>query len=529
MAIDTTYLDSDSDSIMLARPAMLSMANKLNLSVSVKDFGAVGDGVTDDTAAIYDTKLASTAVNFPAGNYRLNTYPNMSAIAKTIRGEGLVNLNWYHTSAIAWASFPSDTLTENIRFVCTEPKNGLRSSVETANRVTLRNCHFEGFNNGPINDPSQNAWGLYIKNAMDVTVDSCTFANNGNTDIAVVDNVDNLTIINPSNTTTGKVSFNLEPNTTKGVYGMNVIGGRFNNVYLQENDNQYYASKNIVFTGASIDTLRYDGSGVEFQNCAITALANIPGETGKVYGGQLVINNASLGKNLIGDPYFFDVIGSGVVAYWAVFLGGATTIARQSDADGKYLRINPTKAASSASVYPRTDITVTAGEILIVALRARADNVGTGVSNVDCITARWLTSGGATISDTAVKCCRTLVGTNSGWKTDVGVLVAPASAEKVRLFVGTSNNSVSLDVSKVGLYRPTLNVEGGNWAAVIGDISTPVIENEYQQSAFPTGSNGAGYFVGERIKNTVPVVGQPKAWVCTVAGAPGTWVSEGNL
>lgn len=35
--------------------------------------------------------------------------------------------------------------------------------------------------------------------------------------------------------------------------------------------------------------------------------------------------------------------------------------------------------------------------------------------------------------------------------------------------------------------------------------------------------------VGDRIINSAPAVGQPKAWVCTVAGTPGTWVSEGNL
>jgi hypothetical protein len=35
--------------------------------------------------------------------------------------------------------------------------------------------------------------------------------------------------------------------------------------------------------------------------------------------------------------------------------------------------------------------------------------------------------------------------------------------------------------------------------------------------------------LGDRVINDVPTVGQPKAWVCTVAGTPGTWVSEGNL
>jgi hypothetical protein len=39
----------------------------------------------------------------------------------------------------------------------------------------------------------------------------------------------------------------------------------------------------------------------------------------------------------------------------------------------------------------------------------------------------------------------------------------------------------------------------------------------------------ATWAVGDTTKQSVPVVGQPKGWRCTVAGAPGTWVSEGNL
>ena len=37
------------------------------------------------------------------------------------------------------------------------------------------------------------------------------------------------------------------------------------------------------------------------------------------------------------------------------------------------------------------------------------------------------------------------------------------------------------------------------------------------------------WVLNDRVRQSVATVGQPKAWVCTVAGTPGTWVSEGNL
>ena len=54
-------------------------------------------------------------------------------------------------------------------------------------------------------------------------------------------------------------------------------------------------------------------------------------------------------------------------------------------------------------------------------------------------------------------------------------------------------------------------------------------ELSYDQS-YAIATPVTGYWQqGSRIINRVPVIGNPKAWVCTVAGAPGTWVSEGNL
>lgn len=56
--------------------------------------------------------------------------------------------------------------------------------------------------------------------------------------------------------------------------------------------------------------------------------------------------------------------------------------------------------------------------------------------------------------------------------------------------------------------------------------ATGVIISQYGNSA-PAIS---GYWnVGDRVIQSVPVVGQPTGWRCTVAGNPGTWVSEGNL
>lgn len=47
---------------------------------------------------------------------------------------------------------------------------------------------------------------------------------------------------------------------------------------------------------------------------------------------------------------------------------------------------------------------------------------------------------------------------------------------------------------------------------------------------FPAAAPTVGTWAkGDRVQNHNPTVGQPKAWVCTAGGTPGTWVSEGNL
>jgi hypothetical protein len=60
----------------------------------------------------------------------------------------------------------------------------------------------------------------------------------------------------------------------------------------------------------------------------------------------------------------------------------------------------------------------------------------------------------------------------------------------------------------------------------LSEVFGPLGNLQAYENAAPTVGTWA---VGDRVTRTTPVVGQPRGWSCTVAGTPGTWVSEGNL
>ncbi|MDI6854257.1 MAG: right-handed parallel beta-helix repeat-containing protein [Deltaproteobacteria bacterium] len=59
-------------------------------------------------------------------------------------------------------------------------------------------------------------------------------------------------------------------------------------------------------------------------------------------------------------------------------------------------------------------------------------------------------------------------------------------------------------------------------------IITARDKRQFWSSAAPSSAEFTGV-VGDIVWKENPAVGQPKGWVCTVAGSPGTWVSLGNL
>ena len=78
-----TYLPSGTGAIAT------NVQDKIRESVSVKDFGAVGDGVADDSAAIENAINAANGkvVFFPFGNYLVTRQLNLSVWKYSIAGE----------------------------------------------------------------------------------------------------------------------------------------------------------------------------------------------------------------------------------------------------------------------------------------------------------------------------------------------------------------------------------------------------------------------------------------------------------
>jgi hypothetical protein len=76
---------------------------KLRESVSVKDFGAVGDGVTDDTAAIQACLNGNKYVRIPRGKYNV-TSPLQYKSGHVIRGEGIANKGYYSGAYTAFSA-----------------------------------------------------------------------------------------------------------------------------------------------------------------------------------------------------------------------------------------------------------------------------------------------------------------------------------------------------------------------------------------------------------------------------------------
>lgn len=113
-------------------------ASKFAEFVSVKDFGAVGNGSTDDSAAIQAAVDASSTVYFPAGNYKINTPITLSANNHIWTHEAILTGNVGATNLIITAD---NTVVDGFSIYAAAPGSTLGIRL-TGTDVVVKNCSF---------------------------------------------------------------------------------------------------------------------------------------------------------------------------------------------------------------------------------------------------------------------------------------------------------------------------------------------------------------------------------------------------
>ena len=115
--------------------------NEINGTINVRDFGAVGDGVTDDTAAIQAAFNSHNSVYVPAGTYILTSKVVCTNKRLTVHGSGANESTLKWTAANGGIEVVNTTLNENLyqfsnlQLVTTQANGGTALSIDVATNI----------------------------------------------------------------------------------------------------------------------------------------------------------------------------------------------------------------------------------------------------------------------------------------------------------------------------------------------------------------------------------------------------------
>lgn len=568
--------------------------------VNVKDFGAVGNGATDDTAAVQAAlNIGSNGVYFPSGNYLVSSvsaksntliYGDGKASQLTASGTG----NILVISGVSGGAQIENVTVQNLSFLGLNNMSagplGCGIIVLHAVNVTVDQCYFDSFGPGVADTATGGAALCFYTNCVDVTASNNTVVNgtgylNG-TDIAMY-----------SAAGYGIVTGNRTYSTnSQGIYtnAASKVGRMIITNNISKNHTRHGIEPVYAGTTEKIDSIVANNI---CENCSSTGIYVNTEADGVVIANNIIESCSGGGPNGYTLDGGISMLGDGVKICVGNYINnsGKTT-------SGVTRTIDPPTANNPLNVVA---IRASSGNGGVISNNIIKGSTGNGIeitiaidnqiiSNnqiAGCVNAgiyiSAVNNGGLSIIDANV------IDEESGdgygiWHRGSSVVdqcvitnnvikgAKSSTAKSGIRFEGQGiigrvaqnridNFDVALDVQSEDLANrlgdacifdgnEILNstqgfvflssladfgfytnfVYAGNGTNVVDvyarDTVLPAVSVAPVKLFYRNAQPAAGTWArGDRVINITPTAGQPKSWVCTVAGTPGTWVSEGNL
>jgi len=579
-----------------------TVESKLRDVVSVKDYGAIGDGITDDTVSI-QAALDSGAggVYFPSGMYLVST---LSARADTlIYGDGnasqLLASGTGNILVITGVSGGTQIANVTVRDLYFKGLNNMTTGplgcgviVLHAINILVENCYFDSFGPGIADTSSGGAALCFYVNCIDVTARGNTVVNGTGylegTDIAVYSaggyaiidgnrcySVNSQGIYTNAATKTGRIIItnNISKNHTRHgivpvydgtsekidtIVANNIVQDcDSTGIYVNTNANGTLIANNVIesCSGGGPNGYVLDGgisligignkicvgnyiTNTGYTSAGVQRVINTPGEINdptrtagiRVSSGVtgVVSNNIILGGsgraiNLESGANGVQIVNNTITnpEYAAIWIGSLNNAGANSVVSNNVIDVT---LSDAMGIWHRGSIA--ADQCLINSNKLKGAKAGTAKAGIQFEGAGIFGS----------------VSGNDIRNFDVGINIQSATMPD-RLGNGciADGNQIS-DCTEGFRFLSSLTDFGfytnfsffGNGTDIVDEYGfntvLPAISvtpyKVFYRSAIPA---AGAWVVNDRVIRTPAAAGSPKAWVCTVAGTPGTWVSEGNL
>jgi len=581
---------------------------KLQQTVSVKDFGATGNGSTDDTAAIQSAlNSGAGAVYFPSGTYEITnflTLPNNVMVY----GDGWATLISQVTQDKNVFVAGNDNVFSNFRAKVVDGSNATFNSciyAESVNNLTVDSCFLELANFGAVGVQIRNVQNSRITNnriyggkwdgttagnaasAADILLYSsgsserhiiegnhCLSNNSQGMFIDALGKDGDIVVANNI-----CVTLNPATCTPTGTWALAASGGvRRHGLLIGYNNNTVYGSRclvdgnicrNTTWTGIYVPQAVYTDIIVSNNICDLNGYELANSLSGGIFAdctnGQVMICNNTITRfqNTLVNTGGITINATSASLGWGQILGNKITSSLASGiAIGTYsskLKISDNVLQSNANsdIYAAVNSgAFYTGEFEIsdnICYRINKDFPAINLSmqaGIKPIFIRNNVINGIDSTTSSLNNCGISVGGTVELINVVGNLIT-------NFYYGYVSNDYltgrTIDLLLDSNMLINCNT-GFNVAATTANVTVPLVNNTFTnvttQTAGPAGytagricsRNGSflewqttaiptvgSWIVGDRARNTVPTIGQPKAWSCTTTGTPGTWVSEGNL